>query len=490
MTISNPDMHPNTEICPMRVKTIVALIAAACVSTAPASMQDPGTKQSKGGSGAAKGSNDAAASSAPAPQAGPSPDKVIKLPDPPIGTGFSAGISGPSAREAAEKMLAEKGWSLGYDADKEWGVWIGVGVVPDEDLDSRLTAFEEAALGAKYEFARYLSSKIASAASSYMDKNPADRAAQKKSLEDRAATGDEDAKNKLEILNAAGEPPAPSVGPADDAGVAWRKRVENASSTVAQSAIGGLIVFQSFERAAEGKDPGEIALVMITTPKTRAVASALLGKPEQLAALGKSEGKEKVSEWAKAITPDELLYTFGAKTRVNEKGELCLVGFGHAVVEGQEREDVQIAEKMASQMADTVMRNVAGEMIVGSTTLSRLTDKVKMADGTQFSKNLSSLRERINQVAKELNVRGLSIIRTQRVQHPKLGPCVIVVKEWNVAAAMKAGELAKALDAAGGWKGGDGLGGSGGGAAASGKGKAKGSGAVKGDGKASDDNDQ
>jgi hypothetical protein len=229
---------------------------------------------------------------------------------------------------------------------------------------------------------------------------------------------------------------------------------------------------------------------MITTPKTRAVASALLGKPEQLAALGKSEGKEKVSEWAKAITPDELLYTFGAKTRVNDKGELCLVGFGHAVVEGQEREDVQIAEKTASQMADTVMRNVAGEMIVGSTTLSRLTDKVKMADGTQFSKNLSSLRERINQVAKELNVRGLSIIRTQRVQHPKLGPCVIVVKEWNVAAAMKAGELAKALDAAGGWKGGDGLGGSGGGAAASGKGKAKGSGAVKGDGKASDDNDQ
>ena len=459
----------HARLAALSLLALIATVAVAHPTPVPAWPQDAGS------GAAASGGKD--------------PKKELSLPNPPDQAAAATSTDRPSARDAAQKVLDDKGWTEGYDTTKGWGIWIGSAPISGGDLDDRVAALDEAMLNAKWEFAQYLGAKIASASQKLFEKNPAERAAQMADLKKRAAAGDHNAQDMYNALEAAGDD-GPKPGESKPANTQWHKRMENASATVAQNAVSGMIVYQSFERAGSGTDDGEIAVIMMTTPKTRAVADALLGRPNP--AMLRGEKKDPIAAWVKAMPSSELAYTFGAKTRLNEKGELCVVGFGHAVTDGSDRESEEIAAIEAAKMADDVIRNLAGSMIQGVVAISKITDKTKLADGSVRSENKSSMKQKIAEAANWLTVRGASPIGAPRVlkDNPRYTD-VVVVKEWNVSAALKAGELAKALEQAGGYKGGDGLGagGQGGGDTPAQKPK-RGSGAVSGDGRSSDDDDQ
>ena len=98
----------------MSVKTATLVTLAALAVAASACSQEPGSKaegkdapQSNGTQQSADAPSKSGADSAKDSSAGPSADKEVKLPDAPIGTGFSAGITGPSARLASSSFSHE-----------------------------------------------------------------------------------------------------------------------------------------------------------------------------------------------------------------------------------------------------------------------------------------------------------------------------------------------------------------------------------------------
>jgi cytochrome c5 len=426
----------------------------------------------------------------PGAQAGkPDPDKAITLPEAPAQSASACLTDRPSARDAAQKVLDDRHWSEGYDTERDWGIWIGTATISGPDVNHRASAIEEAMLDAKWEFAKYLGSKIASASAKLMEQHPDQRAAQMAELKKRAAGGDSNAQDMLNALSAAGDDASRPGAPAPS-NAQWRKRMEQASATIAQNAVSGMIVYQSFERAGKGDDDGEVAVIMMTTPKTRAVAEALLGRPNKAALTG--ERKDRIVDWVKGMSDNELAYTFGAKTRLNENGELCVIGFGHAVPGGPEREWEMAAATKADEEADVAIRKLAGSMIQGVVAMSKVSDKTKLADGSLRSESKDSMKQKIDEAANWLTLLGSSRVMAPKVvrANPRYAD-VVVVKEWNVTKAIKAGEIAAGIKQSGGFKGGDGLGADGkGGTPAPAQKPKRGSDAVRGDGKKSDDDDQ
>ena len=117
---------------------------------------------------------DSGASEAPSntPSAEP-----VQLPQPPTDTstpGFQL-VEDGGARAAAEKYLESKGWSVGWDAAKGWGVYIGVSDLLAADCNGLSLSMEAAVLDAKFQFAEFLGAEASAATLKVADKNPTQR---------------------------------------------------------------------------------------------------------------------------------------------------------------------------------------------------------------------------------------------------------------------------------------------------------------------------
>jgi hypothetical protein len=198
---------------------------------------------------------------------------------------------------------------------------------------------------------------------------------------------------------------------------------------------------------------GEAAVVLVSTPKSRQLAEALMGRG--LAPTG-TPGMP-LKDYVKTLTPEALVYSCGATYRMNEKGELCLLGFGVGPVDGSEAEEVRFATDEARQAATSDLRSVAGELVEGSRLMSRVAEKTKWVDGKTTSESSRSVSTRISTVAKGLKMPGVIDVHTVRVRHPVLGDLVCVVRSWNLSDAKIAATLREQFAAQGGWRGGEGV---------------------------------
>jgi hypothetical protein len=356
-------------------------------------------------------------------------------------------VSTGSALAQAEVFLESKGWAKGWDIDKGWGVWIGVASLTAADPTGLALAMQDAQLDAKFQFAEYLGGVTESYTLKTSDKNPAQRKAEMDKLAKLADQpgGDPVAASIRDLLSTCPEEPDPSI--------AFKNRISTASRTAAQAALPGMVTVATFVATNEDGLEGEAAVVLVSTPKSRQMAEALMGRGP--APTGKPGMPLK--DYVKTLSPEALVYSCGATYRMNEKGELCLLGFGVGPVDGSEAEEVRFATDEARQAATSDLRSVAGELVEGSRLMSRVAEKTKWVDGKTKSESSRSVSTRISTVAKGLKMPGVIDVHTARVRHAVLGDLVCVVRSWNLSDAKNAATLREQFAAQGGWRGGEGV---------------------------------
>lgn len=373
----------------------------------------------------------------------------ITLPAPPESTEseFVLVTSGGS-RGAAEAFLAEKGWSTGWDLDKSWGVFIGDATLLAADATGLSLSMTDAALDAKFQYAEYLAGVTEGLVLRTSEKNPEARTKERNRLDALAQGpgGDPVAAGIRDLIDS-----TPSGE--DTSGVAFRSRITKVSKTTAQTAIAGMIVAAAFVRTDENGLDGEISVVVMTTPRSRQIADALLGRGPTVT----GTAKNTIKEFVNGLSPEALVFTTGSTTRMNEKGELCLLGFGVGSVDGDEAEERRFARDEATQEATSEIRTVAGEWVEGFRLSVKSADKTKYVDGKVEATSVKSQQSRIASVAKALMMPGVVTVLEKTFDHPKLGRLVCVVREWNLSEAKNAAKWREILLAQGGWKGGAGV---------------------------------
>jgi|LauGreDrversion4_2_1035121.scaffolds.fasta_scaffold134176_2 hypothetical protein len=386
-----------------------------------------------------------------APSTQPAPVEAVTQPAPPssIKPEFAV-VNDGDARSMADKFIQGKGWSLGWDINKGWGVWIGTSSLLAADATGLAVSLNAAQLDAKFQFAEYLAGVTATAALSTREKNSAGIAAERERMDALAKTegGDPIAGAVRDILASAGA----SSG---DASVAWRTRVSTASVTSAQAAIPGMMTVATFVSTDGSGMNGTVAVVIASTPKSRLLANAILrGDAAPIAA---ADPSRTLKAYLDGLDPVALVYGAGATYRVNEKGELCAIGFGIGSVEGSDPEDVRFAETEATQAATAELRNIAGELVLGNRMLSRVAERTRWVDGTQAAESRKGVQETIGTLARALGMPGVTTVLQKRFRSEMMGDVVCVVRSWNLSTAQAAADLRKAFEEQGGWKGGAGV---------------------------------
>ena len=386
----------------------------------------------------------------PSSSGGPA-SQGVSLPPPPdnVQPKFEL-VEGSDARQLADKYVTDQKWTAGWDLDKRWGVWIGSSSLTAEDATGLAVALNGAQLDAKFQFAEYLASVISTAATSMLEKNPGQIKAERDRMDARARLegGDPVASAVRDLLDSGGATAA-------DAGVERRSRISTASLTAAQAAIPGMMVAQTFVKTGPDGKNGTIAIVMLSTPKSRMIANAMLqGDPIPRVA---PDPARTLRKFVDSLSPEALVYGSGATYRVNEAGELCALGFGVGSVDGDDPDDLRLAEQEATQAANAELRNVAGELVLGRRLLSRIAERTKWADGRQAAESRKQVQLTVGTLARALGMPGITTVAQKRFRSKMLGDLVCVVRCWNLSSAQAAADLRKAFEEQGGWKGGPGV---------------------------------
>jgi hypothetical protein len=362
-------------------------------------------------------------------------------------------VTNGGTTQQAEEFIASKGWTAGWDVDKGWGVWIGTSTLTAADATGLALAMHDAALDAKFQFAEHLAGVTESAVMRTLEKNPGARQGEIARLDKLAAApgGDPVAESVRDLLA--------SCPPDADPNVALRNRISSASRTVAQAAIPGMVTVQTYVQTQRDGLEGTVSVVLVSTPKSRQIADAMLGS----GSTPRGTPGTPIKQFVDSLSPEALVYSCGATYRFNEKGELCLLGFGVGSVDAgdgdeTEAEEVKIATEEARQAATSDLRSVAGELVEGSRLLSRVGDRTKLLDGTVKSESARSVSSRVSTVAKGLKLPGVTDVGPpRRIRHPILGDVICVVRQWNLSDAKNAAELREQFARQGGWKGGEGV---------------------------------
>ena len=360
-------------------------------------------------------------------------------------------VKNGDASELAQEFLEKKGWKLGWDVEKGWGVWIGTSSLLAEDPTGLAVSLNAAQLDAKFQFAEYLAPVISTAALSTLEKNPAQIKAERDRMDAAAKRegGDPVAGAVRDLLDAGS-----GSGSADPT-IDRRSRVSTASLTSAQAAIPGMMVVATFVKTDDKGMKGTVAIVVASTPKSRAIANAMLkGDPMPL---GQPNPSRTLRSFIDSLPPEALVYGTGAGYRTNEKGEMCVLGYGVGSVDGSDPDDIRAAEQEALAAANAELRNVAGEMVVGRRLLSRVAERTQGVDGKEKAESRKGVQTTIGTLAQGLKMRGITTVTTKRVRNATMGDVVCVVRSWSLSDAQNAADLRAQFEAQGGWKGGDGV---------------------------------
>jgi hypothetical protein len=355
-------------------------------------------------------------------------------------------VGSNSARANAEAFVESMGWSMGWDDAKSWGVFIGESSLLAADPTGLSLSLDAAVLNAKFQFAEFLGGRTANLALATQAKNPAQRQADIDRMDTLAKQpgGDPVAASVRDLLNSS----APN-----DPNVSFKSAITKASMTAAQAAIPGMQVAKTFVATSKDALEGTVAVVLVTSPKSRQMADALLGRGPAVS----GQAGAPIKSYVNGLSPEAFVYGAGSYARMNERGELCLLGFGMAPIDGSEAEEVQLSTDEATQAATAELRSVAGELVEGNRLISRTAEKKKLLDGSVTAESFRSFSSRVSTVALPLTMPGVVTVATKRFRSEMLGDLVCVVRQWNLSDAKVAACLREAFAKQGGWKGGAGV---------------------------------
>lgn len=209
----------------------------------------------------------------------------------------------------------------------------------------------------------------------------------------------------------------------------------------AVAAVAGLQAYHTIE-VIEG-DKGTIAVAALWSPKLARLAESMV-KGTKLAV----GGAKKTVRAQLPTDAQTMLSTFGAKTMVDEQGELVLVSFGQSVARNENSAlSERAAYSQARLAAETQIRSFAGEMVsFGATSENaELTFEFPGETGKLYE-NINSYQEFQESSAKAMTIRGISQLTTWKAKHPVSGRTVYgSICTWKPSSAALANDIRKAF---------------------------------------------
>lgn len=356
----------------------------------------------------------------------------------------------------AMKFVESKGWQVGWYEERGWGVYIGQFELISPNPTGLAMSMHAGCLQAKFEFAVQLGGRIEASSLAYNERSPGEREEIVRKLETRQRESGPDPVSQgiVEILRGVG---AEGGTNSPDKDTAYRRGAVRVSRTVAQSAIPGMAVAATFvETTDAGGLEGKAAVVLVSTPRTRQLADAMLEKltAAQAAELKTGAAGQALKDLVRGYSEEQLVYTTGATYAIDERGNYCVLGFGvDEITDGDE----QSAIDFATQFADAEIRVIAGELVVGSRMAARMSEKVKLKSGESESESLSAVSSSIMTIADGLTLPGITTVDQRTIEHPKLGALRIVIRSWNLGRSEAMARLREVFKMQAGYRGGEGV---------------------------------
>jgi hypothetical protein len=391
--------------------------------------------------------------------------------DIPKDSGGAEGVKVDAHTAATNYVLTTKKWKLGLNPPTNFYVQISSAPIHSGDADTfaerRSQAATEAMLNAKIKIAEYLAGEVSTELERVVTTRSPGAAAKEASTP--KDTGMEPIVTKLvtlanheidNLLRARGIDPSAATE-AQRAELAkqivGRKEFKQAVKLEAETQVVGLQAFRTFESIGAGEK--KIAVVAVYSDKNIGLQRALTGQTGSTTPKG-SPG-DPISQWANEQGADVLLYTHGAQVRVNETGELVLVGFGQSSKEDMDGLGEQDARDEARLLAQGELRNFLGSLITSEQSRSRASTMGYYSDKTSAFTSRSEFKARAKEVADKLSMPGMLEVFTWSNKHPQselqtYGSVVVL----SVSEMIKANELRdqfNAVGAAAGGAGGSGI---------------------------------
>lgn len=343
-------------------------------------------------------------------------------------------IEEKGVQDMINEFLSAKGWVAGENVkgDKKFFVATGTGVIQAPRskraayIGSRVNAFNKAMLEAKKNMVEFLEVSIKSETErSYQEgdilnseeaqakgEDPNSLAYKLKSLvhakldkELRAEGVDPDAANKEAAAKAAKKLLASEQ---------YRKMVR----TAAQAQVVGLQAICTFE-GTPSSDKGEIGVVAIWSPKLQEMAASIItGLP-----VAKGKAKRPIREQI-ATDPGALLSTFGVQQKIDEQGDLVLVGFGQAGGVSESKMAAKGAQGKAKANALAAIREFAGENVAVTTDMLSAESTEEFENAAEEYQDQSAFSERIRATAAKMNISGIAVLKNWKFKHPLTGTTV------------------------------------------------------------------
>ena len=355
-------------------------------------------------------------------------------------------------QDMIEEFLESKGWVAGENikGGKKFFVATGTGVIqaprskPAAYIGSRVNAYNKAMLEAKKNMVEFLGLAIATeTARSYQEGDFSSAGAARAPQEDpnsiayklkalvhakldsalRAEGIDPDAANKEAAAKAAKKLLASEQ---------YQKMVR----TAAQAQVVGLQSICTFE-GTPSSDKGEIGVVAIWSPKLQEMAASIAtGAP-----VSRVAGKRPIRDQI-ATDPGALLSTFGVQQKIDEYGDLVLVGFGQAGGVSESKMAAKGAQSKAKANALAAIREFAGENVAVATDMLSAESTEEFENAAEEYQDQSAFAEKIRARADAMNISGIAVLQNWKFKHPLTGTTVYgCICTWSPKTADSAKQM-------------------------------------------------
>jgi len=373
-----------------------------------------------------------------------------------------AGIGEISSKDpvvAAQEKLNEKGWEQGWNENKKQYILIGKGAIkvpsnhPAFSL-ARRRAFTEARLNAQTQLASYLSQEVGRNIEEVYEE-PSLLAENIEEI-NKAGNSDPGIIDKAEMLIHAELDEAlerKGISPASEQSqevvreLMSSSRMKDAIEASARAEAAGMMIYDIYESTSHDS----IAVIGIFSEKTRQLAGAILGKNPS----PPMKAKEPIKNYISSISPDELIATYGVKTRPDENGNLCLIGFGQSKPRTKSSTSKNAAFDKARIAALGELRSFAGELVAVNESGGMSDSFDEFADDISDYKIEENYEKITSARASKLKMPGIQTIHNWSTTDTRSGETIAgVVLKWSLGDAMQANVLRDQMNSLGGSRGG------------------------------------
>lgn len=367
-----------------------------------------------------------------------------------------AAVERKTVQDIVSEYLSSKGMTEGENTKKDgssYYVAVGYGVIqaPLDSRsygDSRVNAYNKAMLDAKAKMAEYL--ELAIRTETEHDYAEGNFGGNEEAERDELSIGSKIKRLVVAKLDDALR--AEGLDP-DAADRAARERVakkqlngdlyKKAISAAARAEITGMQVMCSFEGVPAG-EKGQIGVVAVWSPKLQAMARSLSLGGKLPSGVGKRPIKDQIP-----ADKEVLLSTFGVQQKIDENGNLVLIGFGQAGAVSDSPTSANAARNKAKMQAMAAIREFAGESVAVETAALNAESIEEFENAAESFEDVSAYRQNVEAVAESLKISGIATVKNWEGKHPLTGRMVYgVICAWSPDSAARAQSMKRTMDSA------------------------------------------